>query len=596
VPSTVRRRIVARAATALGACCAVLLTGCSEVPRSGDAQLINRLSATAGTSDRPAQERARVIPELPADNAPPEEIVRGFLAAQAGASVEGLSTAGKYLRTASVWEPEADEDANVYAFVLDVTERRPASSVAGAAETVIVDVTFDLRARITPDGEYVPDVRTVQHTYELRGGAGQWRLTAVPTGLWVLVSSLDDAYRRVEPMFVTADQKRLVRDPVFLPTRKGSDVTAIVQRLMDGPTDRLRSSGVSTAFPVGTTLKSVPDMDGGTQVVNFGSELWRAQAPARSLIAAQLVWTLTTEVAGIEKVDIQIDGEDFIVTADDRGGPHDRDRWPGYAPDDGSSNRGLYFAHDNNLVHLTTPSDVREVRDIGSSLHPAVDRAESRVAVVRPVAGGAQLFVGPIEGKLEPSVKAKRVTDPSWGLGNEGVWTVSQNAGRPEAWLVPPEGGGKPAAPFAFTEPDRVLAFEVAPDGVQVAVITQRGARRTLHIGLIHRAPSGRAYALSRLRAIAPAHDVTQVAWVDGRSLAFIGRTGQAPFAVWRTAVDGSLVDELEGSSSKLLPARRGRERLLTRGDLVLIAVEPDVVYRYNGSTWELDAPTAVGP
>ena len=71
---------------------------------------------------------------------------------------------------------------------------------------------------------------------------------------------------------------------------------------------------------------------------------------------------------------------------------------------------------------------------------------------------------------------------------------------------------------------------------------------------------------------------------------------GREQTTVTSHAVDGSLVDELEGSSSKLLPARRGRERLLTRGDLVLIAVEPDVVYRYNGSTWELDAPTAVGP
>jgi hypothetical protein len=308
--------------------------------------------------------------------------------------------------------------------------------------------------------------------------------------------------------------------------------------------------------------------------------------------------TITSEVDGVDAVEIRVDGEPFVLGDLNRGGPQRPAEWSQFAPDDGDPTRALYFAHGNSLMRLTSPSDVRRVRGLATTRQPAVDRADERVAVARPAGKdrGWQLLVGPIEGRLEPSLRAKHLTDPSWGRGDEGVWTVLQDGGRPQAWLVPQSPGLQPRGVFAFPDSDRVLAFEVAPDGVQVAVVVQRGKRRLLYAGLIHRSAQGRADGLSSLRPVAPEHDVTQVTWVDGRELAFIGRAAAAPSAVWRAAVDGSSITELEGSSSKILPERKGRERLLTRGDVKLIAVDHNVVYRYNGATWELDAPSTLGP
>jgi hypothetical protein len=47
----------------------------------------------------------------------------------------------------------------------------------------------------------VPTYGRSRHTVELRGSEQRWRLSVVPAGLWLSTSSLDEAYRRVEPMF-----------------------------------------------------------------------------------------------------------------------------------------------------------------------------------------------------------------------------------------------------------------------------------------------------------------------------------------------------------------------------------------------------------
>jgi spore germination protein GerM len=62
-----------------------------------------------------------------------------------------------------------------------------------------------------------------------------------------------------------------------------------VQRLIDGPTGRLRSSGASSPFPLGTTLKPVADARDGVQVLDFAGAFVTADAQTRSRIAAQLV-------------------------------------------------------------------------------------------------------------------------------------------------------------------------------------------------------------------------------------------------------------------------------------------------------------------
>lgn len=575
---------VRRLAAALVAVAALAATSCSSVPTSGEPQRIGDVESPPVLEDLWDKADVREIPEKPALDAQPAEIVLGFLNAQAD-SADGRAIARLYLLRPDLWAEGGN--TTIYSGV-QLTEIEEGDDRAVRR----VRAAYQVVARISTDGEYTPDVRAVVHNYELRGSQGQWRLTGVPSGLWISANAVSQAFRRAVPYYVAPDGQRLVPDPVYLSKAPGHTLAMLVQRVIDGPGPWLRRSGVTTRFPKGTKLRAARLVDDGVLELEFSDEINAAEVADRRALVAQLVWTLTSQLA-VDSLRILAGGDPFVVDADtDVNTIQRRDRWSSYGPDEGETERPLYYNRGGRLVAFRPPLKIQRIggRRLPVGAQPAVDRTGSRFAVLRDggPAGTSELLMGAMrQGALAVRARGRQMSNPSWGSGADGVWVVRHNnKGRPEVLTVPAATGQPTSVGTVDSGRHRVVAFEVARDGTRFATILDVDGDRRLYVGLIRRERDGgqRPVSVGSLRPIAPGLDVSAVTWGDSGRLVLIGSEGTADPAVWSVAVDGSELVQLSDSRGVLA---RGRDyQLLARPDRVAVVVNNDVLFDNIGSRW----------
>ncbi len=519
----------------------------------------------------------------PQPGATPAQIVDGFVRAGADRTSEGRTIADKYLAQINAW----DESGDTFVFSSYTQEAADAGTDPRVRR---VAVTYRMLARITPDGEYRPDVRSVVEVYRLEDTDGNWRIGSLPRGLRIRNDDLRRAFRRVVPYFyANTFEPTLVPDPVYLP---GGDalVTSVIQKLLNGPTPWLSDYVAVSAFPRGTKLLSAP-LTGEIAELTFSRELNDAPEADRKHIIAQLVWTLTSLTqAQITAVDIRVEGEPFLVGAEMQADARTRNRWSAYAPEGDGAKRSTYFNLRGILARYRPATLLAPGMALGSAnAQLAVDSADAQVAVVDSSDGGRLgLTVAPMTGgQLSPPlIQSRFLTAPSWGPRDEGVWVVKQDEkGGPEVFLVPVPKDARPIPAPQLTA--RVHAFEVAPDGVRVAVIYQVGGTRRAFVGLIKRDPTGQALSVGGLpqRSIAPDVDVAAVTWAGSGQLAVLGRRGAAKPAVFTAAVDGSELQESKGSSDLLESSTSAQLVGRSDGELVLV-VDGTSVFRNDGTDW----------
>ena len=94
------------------------------------------------------------------------------------------------------------------------------------------------------------------------------------------------------------------------------DAEAAVRELLEGPTQRERSSGISSELVPEVRLLAVSVGDGTANVDLSGEFEEPAPSDRIALRVAQVVWTLT-ELPGIAAVHFSIDGESVAVTTPD---------------------------------------------------------------------------------------------------------------------------------------------------------------------------------------------------------------------------------------------------------------------------------------
>jgi hypothetical protein len=333
--------------------------------------------------------------------------------------------------------------------------------------------------------------------------------------------------------------------------------------------------------------------------LTFSGELNDAAQSDRKRIVAQLVWTLTSLTqAQIDAVDVKVEGGDFVIGPEPDTAAHTRARWSAYNPDGEDSRRPSYFNLGGYLTRYRPSAPLRIGRAIGpATAAPAVDYAEAQVAITAPATGGRRgLSVAPLtSGKVPPPIiQAAHMTKPSWGPTGDGVWIVKQDEKvGPEVFLVPfPQDARRIPTRDARDLTTRVHAFEVAPDGIRVAVIYEIGGAPRVFIGLIERDPVGRAQSVGSLtdRPIAPDINAAAVAWVDSGRLAVVGGRGAEELAVFTVAVDGSNLRESLGSRDKLRNAKstqllaRGGE---TSGAELLLVIDGRIAFRDDNTGWK---------
>ncbi|QJW36139.1 LpqB family beta-propeller domain-containing protein [Cellulosimicrobium protaetiae] len=512
------RALAAGLATAL----VVALGACASIPTSGP------VTEGQATPEDPGQ--PFVSAASPIRDASPDQIVRGFLTAQAQGARSSFDVASEFLTDdAQAWSPLAQ------VAVLEDVPQLEVDEATLEEGTTTVRATADVVGTVDERGVYTEEVpgRTVEISYGLvRDADGQWRIATVEDGLSITATNFARTFKQVNLYFPTLDRTYLVPDARWFPSRNWQ--TLAVRETVRGPSEWLAGS-VGTVVPEGTALSidSVTPSDEGTVAVPLNDAVTAASSADRALLLAQLQAALggrveiTIGVGGttlsaddVPAIGVATTPDDPVVLAGDQiMSLEGRTTQPvgsaaplaGLQPTAlafrGRSSDASYVVRDGAIRIVTAPT-----ADAGPTtlltganlLAPSIDRFQF-------------LWSGP---QVQPG--SLQVVDLREGGSDTAVSEVAV------PWL----------------DGRTIMSVRVAPDGARIAVVSDAGSGAQIHVAGIVRDEAGRPTQLSDpIRVGQPVLTATQVTWVDRVLLGVLGRAaGQAEPVVQRVPVGGPTV------------------------------------------------------
>ncbi|MFC8922739.1 LpqB family beta-propeller domain-containing protein [Cellulosimicrobium sp. NPDC057127] len=480
------------------------LAACASIPTSGPVMEGEAVVSQPG----PVFVRA----DAPREGAPPDQIVRGFLAAQAQGASSSFDVATQFLTTAtaSTWQPLAQVAvlaAEPDLVVDDTTIDQGAVTVRATADVVGV---VDERGVYT---EQVPGARTELVYGLVRDDDGQWRIESTDDGLAISATNFDLTYRATNLYFPTVDRRYLVPDQRWFPKRNWQ--TLAVRETLAGPAPWL-SGAVTTVAPEGTALSidSVTVESGSSRPVEV-----RLTEPAaetspedRGMLLAQLEASLGDPSP--RPVEISVGG---TVLA-----PGD----PVTARAAATPNEPVVLADDQVLTLVGRETQpVEQVAPL-TGLQPTAlaftGASADATFVVRD--GSGRLVTAPTA--EEPSttlLTGENLLAPSvdrFGL----VWSGPQV--QDGSLQVTDLDGTVTEVAAPWLDGRTVMSLRVAPDGARIAVVSATASGVQVHVSGIVRGEGNRPTELSApLRVGQPLVAATQVTWVDGTLLGVLGRS-----------------------------------------------------------------------
>ena len=547
---------------------ALLVSGCS-LPLPDGTRSVEGVSAEQAQ----AGGGLRVIPPGPRPGMTPEDVVRGFLQAQASFD-DRHAIARSYLavEAASRW----DDAAGAEVYELKSLEPELAR-VQG--DTATVRVSAQVTGAIGEDGAYRPLAERGTDTYALRLEEGQWRLAEVPPGLRLTAADRDRSFRPVSLYYPgqvpDSGSPRLVPDRVFLPT--GADLAdRLVRRLLQPPSDALAGS---VAHQPGLSARSVRTDAAGVVTVELGSRAAELPPEGRATLSAQLVWTLRGLGQRFTGLRLRVDGRPLSVPGE--GEVQDDGAWAEYDPEGLGPNPPYLFVGDRRLRAngLTLPSNEATAGDAGQAGTVAVDDValtpdRTQLALLEGSAPGlVTVRLGTVRGtSFREAVTARDLRSPSFGSGDRGLWLVRD---RTDVVLLPPGQDALRPVPVRGRPAGRLGALAASRDGARIALVYGE----QLWVGRVEVTGGGpRVNGLRRLDAAGTR--VVDVTWVSGTELAVVGsgRTSTGVITqVVRLGVDGSAVD-VRGVGNLVATTLTGS------GSGLLLGAD-DVVYSLAGRT-----------
>ncbi|QIK82885.1 LpqB family beta-propeller domain-containing protein [Sanguibacter sp. HDW7] len=579
---------------AVAACAAAALAGCVSLPTSGP---VSR--GEAGVVDD--QDPIYLIIDGPVAGASPEQIVRGFVTAQAAGAVDRFETARTFLTPAAVdgWDPrtgitvfagdltfdapseipapgapgtDPDDPTQTDAGGDETTDRgsatdggspgtrgpdtgtptgetpepTPTLDVAAATQLALtgharVAASVDGTGRLTEaDPEAVQDVQVELE----RTADGEWRISEVPDGLLVSQPNFRAAYEATAVYFATTDLAYLVPEVRWFP--RENHASYAISSLLAGPSPLLRDV-VVTGAPAGTTLsvEGVRTGEAGRVDVDLSQQVLAADEPQRSLLAAQIDATLRT--LGIAGVNLMVGGVPLTGAS-----PLaiERDPSPGGAP------VGLRTA-DSVVVRL----EGRELVPVeGVAPLEGVDvtglavSADGATLVARD--GHSRILrLTPDGAPPTTLVEGNRLVVPSVDRTGR-VWTADRTHGASLMVLAP--GDEDPVLLDApWLEDTEVVALRVARDGARVAVVVGAPEASRVFVAGVVRAEDGTPTGLTTpVSGGASITTVTDVDWVDESTLVVLGAPpGGTHLSAYVVPIGGtseamSTVDDVVGLTS----------------------------------------------
>ncbi|GAA2535499.1 LpqB family beta-propeller domain-containing protein [Streptomyces levis] len=533
----------------------LVLAGCASMPDSGD------LRSVESTPRQDTQVRVFAVP--PGEDAPPSEIVQGFLEALTSDDPH-YKTARQYLTgdAAKTWRPE------LFTTVLTDGPGAKPEGPTGREDTGEISymLTGTKVATVDAQQSYAPATgsygRTVHLTQDKK--SGQWRIDALPQGIVMGQSDFQRNYMSVSKYYFASNtvaagaksQPTAVADPVWV-RRRVDPMTQMVRSVLSGPT-RWLDPVVRSSFPTGTTLAKgagalTPD-DRNLLTVPLNDKAAGIGTNRCEEMAAQLLFTLRSLSPAVDEVELRAGGTELCSLtqeAAEAAASRSAARHPDY----------LYFVDGKDrLVRIPAGSSEAKPDPAPGALGEG-DTALRSVAVSRDehtAAGvsldGKSLYVGSLVsgGSLgEPVLRSQgrsesdRLTTPSWDA-DDGLWVADRNPRDPRLLLLE-DGKGEPLQVRTPHLDGRIQSVRVAADGVRIALVVEKDGKKTLLIGLIEREekPGERpAVRVVELRSATPElEEVTAMSWAGDSRLVVVGREHGGVEQMRYVQVDGSTPD-----------------------------------------------------
>lgn len=540
---------------------AALLAGCAAIPTSGEVQ----------EGDGRAGEPGQIIPQgsLPGQDASPEEILRGFLAATPAGGNSAYEISREYLTyPAQVrWEPW--RETTVY--------RSDPQFAIVAAQTgrVHYSVSMSVAATVDETGIFTetgPQAeRVFEFTLEL-DHEGQWRIDELPDAVLLNQSNFANLFRATTLYHPTPDGAFLVPDVRWF-SRESAPMLAVRTLLESGPAPWLRDA-VSTTHIGSTRLEGdsvVVDLTGNA-IVELTPSFMNLDRNAQALLIAQLEAVLVRGSSGISAVTVQVQGVPISVPADET---LLRDPAP----------EGVLMALDDDAAVVALGPDgfepVEGVAELfAETTHSLAQGIDGFPLVV--LSGPRRLVSVRGEVVSEPWVEGRRLAAPS--VDRFGwVWTSPEaNAGvlpaaRSLAESVEVYSG--------WLEGREVRSLRVSRDGARVAIVSAGEEGLSIDVAAVVRDELGRP------QRIGPPHQVgavvteaSAVVWIDEVTLAVLGSTAGGTATSVQVVPVGGLTQSRGapggGSPPASIAAGKGERA-------IYVATEDGVLWQWRAASWE---------
>lgn len=477
------------AALAAAAAVAVTLTACGALPTSGPVNAGQPIADDSSAGD------LVFLPDAPAKDATPQQIVEGFIAAGSGPR-DNWAIAHLYLAPefSSEWDPR--EGVAVY----DPGERALTET---AEDEFVLSLTPSAYVDATGEMSATGESAALELTFQLAQQAdGQWRITQAPQGIILDRNRFVTVFGSYSLQFFDPTWTYLVPDERWFPRQYAA--TRIAAELVNGGPSPWLVGAVATAFTDAARLAtlSVPQQLGVAAV--------SLQEGARSLdrttldrMQTQLEASLTQ--ARVDQVDMLVDGQ--VLTAEaltPRPTRVDTNPLVRTADDFGFLAGGAVV----EIPGLSKSILALEATDIEVDAdHTLAAVRDANGTVLRVDADGADR-VDLRPGLLPPSI------DPA-GY----VWSVPQSS--PGAVIAYGPDAAQVAIASAWPGASQILAQRVSRDGTRLAAVVRDGDRYALWVAGILRdraqAPTG--LGEKKVLAILPGPS-TAITWTGSNDLA----------------------------------------------------------------------------
>ena len=567
-----RRAVLVGAVAAI----AMAITGCSMIPSSYLARVPTTGPITQGeqVTAQTEDQVIRVIARPPRPGMTPRQVVQGFLDASASFD-DDHAVARQYLTPKAALGWDTNAGVEVYQGALALTDQGPAVAVTG-----------ELTGTIGASGRYTIATpgSTLAHTFTLAKVQGEWRLDNVPPGLVLSQSDIDRGYRSYDVYFFNPSFGALVPDPRLIPVNLSGLATALVRRLVAGPSEWLQPA-VRTAFPEGVRLNidSVP-VDNGVAHVDLTTNALTADDTTRTAMSQQLIWTLR-QLPEIRAVDVTAAGQPFLVPG--LANPEPRTAWPDMDP------AGM---PPGTVALAARPSGVVALRDSGVESVQGAAGTDQVPFVQLAVAPDGQSLAGISEdgavwrGRLTAGAPLIRLRPPatptgiSFGPGGT-VWVTDGTV-----LSVASDGGQQAVTVSGLPRRARLVKVIPSSDGTRALVLYRRAGHETLVLARVVRG-SGAATPIRVDQPVlvsAGLVDVTDASWSAPDTVAVLGSLSAGTTQV----ISVSLAN---GATQPLGTPGQATEVAAASGQPILVASGDGLVYEQSLGTWR-ERARAVAP